>query len=79
MTRVLRELWLFFWRDLSIARTYRTVFVLEAIEALFGAAMFYYEDKENPSLRLLHSWLRISSIKVWFISVSGGRGWAGWR
>jgi len=42
MIRILRELWLFFWRDLSIARTYRTVFVLEAIEALFGAAMFYY-------------------------------------
>ena len=42
MIRILRELWLFFWRDLSIARTYRTVFILEAIEALFGAAMFYY-------------------------------------
>ena len=24
MIRILRELWLFFWRDLSIARTYRT-------------------------------------------------------
>ena len=42
MSRIMREVWLFFWRDLSIARTYRTVFVLEAIEALFGAAMFYY-------------------------------------
>ncbi len=41
MIRILRELWLFFWRDLSIARTYRTAFVLEAIEALFGAALFY--------------------------------------
>src|SRR5258706_5601495 len=41
MMRILRELWLFFWLDLSIARPYRTVFVLEAIEALFGAAMFY--------------------------------------
>src|SRR5439155_11132411 len=24
MTRILREVWLFFWRDLSIARSYRT-------------------------------------------------------
>jgi ABC-2 type transport system permease protein len=53
MTRVLRELWLFFWRDLSIARTYRTVFVLEAIEALFGAAMFYYVARfvDTPELQ----------------------------
>jgi ABC-2 type transport system permease protein len=53
MIRVLRELWLFFWRDLSIARTYRTVFVLEAIEALFGAAMFYYVARfvDTPELR----------------------------
>ena len=53
MTRVLRELWLFFWRDLSIARTYRTVFVLEAVEALFGAAMFYYVARfvDTPELQ----------------------------
>jgi ABC-2 type transport system permease protein len=53
MTRVLRELWLFFSRDLSIARTYRTVFVLEAIEALFGAAMFYYVARfvDTPQLQ----------------------------
>ena len=53
MIRVLRELWLFFWRDLSIARTYRTVFVLEAIEALFGAAMFYYVARfvDTPALQ----------------------------
>jgi ABC-2 type transport system permease protein len=53
MTRALRELWLFFWRDLSIARTYRTVFVLEAIEALFGAAMFYYVARfvDTPELQ----------------------------
>jgi ABC-2 type transport system permease protein len=53
MTLVLRELWLFFWRDLSIARTYRTVFVLEAIEALFGAAMFYYVARfvDSPALQ----------------------------
>jgi len=52
MIRILRELWLFFWRDLSIARTYRTVFALEAIEALFGAAMFYYVARfvDTPAL-----------------------------
>jgi ABC-2 type transport system permease protein len=51
--RVLSELWLFFWRDLSIARTYRMVFVLEAIEALFGAAMFYYIARfvDTPELQ----------------------------
>jgi len=53
MIRILRELWLFFWRDLSIARTYRTMFVLEAIQALFGAAMFYYVARfvDTPALR----------------------------
>jgi ABC-2 type transport system permease protein len=53
MTRVLRDVWLFFWRDLSIARTYRTVFVLEAVEALFGAAMFYYVARfvDTPELQ----------------------------
>jgi ABC-2 type transport system permease protein len=52
MIRILRELRLFFWRDLSIARTYRTVFILEAIEALFGAAMFYYVARfvDTPAL-----------------------------
>jgi len=53
MIRILREIWLFFWRDLSIARTYRTVFVLEAVEALFGAAMFYYVARfvDTPALQ----------------------------
>ena len=41
MISTLRELWLFFRRDLSIARTYRTVFLFEAIEALFGVAMLF--------------------------------------
>lgn len=52
MIRSLRELWIFFWRDLSIARTYRTVFVLEAIEALFGVAMFFYVARfvDSPQL-----------------------------
>jgi len=55
MTRVLHELWLFFWRDLKIARTYRTVFILEAIEALFGAAMFYYVARFVDSPALQHA------------------------
>src|SRR5882724_1292164 len=48
-----RNLWLFFYRDFSIARTYRAVFVLEAIEALFGAAMFYYVARlvDSPQLQ----------------------------
>ena len=55
MIRTLRELWLFFWRDLSIARTYRTVFVLEAVEALFGVAMFFYVARfvDSPQLGIL--------------------------
>jgi len=53
MIRVVRDIWLFFWRDLSIARTYRTVFVFEAIEALFGAALFYYVARfvDTPELQ----------------------------
>ncbi len=48
-------MWLFFWRDLLIARTYRTVFLLEAVEALFGAAMFYYVARfvDSPQLESL--------------------------
>ena len=41
MIRAFRDLFLFFQRDLRIASTYRTPFVLEAVEALFGAALFY--------------------------------------
>jgi len=50
--RTLREIWLFFWRDLLIAATYRAVFLLEAVEALFGAAMFYYVARfvDSPQL-----------------------------
>lgn len=49
----LRELWIFCWRDLSIARTYRSPFILEVVEALFGAAMFYYVSRfvDSPQLR----------------------------
>ena len=52
MIRSLRKLWVFFWRDLSIARTYRTVFVVEAVEALFGVAMFFYVARfvDSPQL-----------------------------
>lgn len=53
MMRLARDIWLFFWRDLAIARTYRAPFVLEALEALFGAAMFYYMARfvDSPQLR----------------------------
>lgn len=55
MIRALRDIWLFFWRDLTIARTYRTLFVLEAIEALFGAAMFYYVARFVDTPQLEHA------------------------
>jgi ABC-2 type transport system permease protein len=53
MIRSLREVWIFFWRDLCVARTYRTLFVLEALEALFGAAMFFYVARfvDSPQLQ----------------------------
>jgi ABC-2 type transport system permease protein len=53
MMRPLRELWVFFWRDLTIARTYRTAFLFEAIQALFGVAMFYYVARfvDSPQLQ----------------------------
>jgi len=53
MMRVLRDLFLFFQRDLRIASTYRSPFVLEAIEALFGATLFYYVAVfvDSPELR----------------------------
>ncbi|MGB2656558.1 MAG: ABC transporter permease, partial [Candidatus Acidiferrum sp.] len=55
MTGMLRELWLFFRRDLSIARTYRTAFVFEAVEALFGVAMFFYVARFVESPQLQHA------------------------
>lgn len=53
MKRTLRDLFLFFGRDLRIASTYRSPFLLEAIEALFAAAMFYYVAQfvDSPGLR----------------------------
>src|SRR6516164_11619518 len=53
MIRTLRDLLLFFQRDVRIASTYRSPFVLELVEALFGAAMFYYVARfvDSPELR----------------------------
>lgn len=53
MIRSLGELWVFFWRDLLIARTYRTVFVFEAAQALFGVAMFFYVARfvDSPQIQ----------------------------
>lgn len=53
MIRVLRSCLLFFERDLRIASTYRSPLVLELIEALFGAAMFYFVARfvDSPQLR----------------------------
>src|ERR1700690_1391265 len=54
MTRTLRDLVLFFLRDLRIASTYRGPFLLEFIEALFGVAMFYYVARfvDSPEVRM---------------------------
>ena len=48
-----RELWLYFWRDLMVARTYRTPFIADVIQALFGATMFFYAARfvDSPQLR----------------------------
>lgn len=53
MIRALRDMFLFFGRDLRIASTYRAPLVLELIEALFGAAMFYFVARfvDSPELR----------------------------
>jgi ABC-2 type transport system permease protein len=53
MRQTLRNLFLFFARDLRIASTYRSSFVLDAVEALFGAATFYYVARfvDSPELR----------------------------
>jgi len=53
MLRSFRDLALFFERDLRIASTYRAPVVFELIEALFGAALFYYAAHfvDSPQLR----------------------------
>ncbi|HYA96883.1 MAG TPA: ABC transporter permease [Methylomirabilota bacterium] len=50
--RLLAELWLFFRRDLAIARSYRAAFLLEGAGTLFGAAMIYYVARlvDSPAL-----------------------------
>jgi ABC-2 type transport system permease protein len=50
-----RTLWkiaAFFWRDFAIVRGYRGALLLEALEALFGVATFYYLSRfvESPEL-----------------------------
>ncbi len=53
MIPMARDFLLFFERDLRIASTYRSPFILELVEALFGAAMFYYVARfvDSPQLR----------------------------
>ena len=53
MMRTLRDLLLFFERDLRIAMSYRAPLILELIEALFGTALFYYAAHfvDSPQLR----------------------------
>lgn len=53
MMQFFRDLLHFFRRDLRIASTYRSPFVLEAIEALFGATTFYYVARfvDSPALQ----------------------------
>ena len=53
MIPFLRELWLFFRRDLYIAKSYRSPFIMEIVQALFGTATFYYVARfvESPELR----------------------------
>jgi ABC-2 type transport system permease protein len=48
-----REVWLYFWRDLLIAKTYRSPFVFDAIHALIGSTMFFYAARfvDSPQLR----------------------------
>jgi ABC-2 type transport system permease protein len=48
-----RELWLYFWRDLMIAKTYRSPFIFDVVQALFGATMFFYAARfvDSPQLR----------------------------
>ncbi|HKV27396.1 MAG TPA: ABC transporter permease [Candidatus Acidoferrales bacterium] len=46
------KLWTLFLRDLAIARSYRSAFLLELCETLFGVATFYYLSRfvESPHL-----------------------------
>ena len=48
----MRKIAAFFWRDFAIASGYRGALVLEIVEALFGAATFFYLSRfvESPEL-----------------------------
>jgi ABC-2 type transport system permease protein len=48
----LQKLWLLFRRDFAVARSYRAAFILEAFQALFAVASFYFLSRfiESPQL-----------------------------
>lgn len=50
--RTLGKIAAFFHRDLAIARSYRSAFLLELVQSLFGVAAFYYLSRfvESPQL-----------------------------
>lgn len=52
ISRGLRKILAFFWRDFAIARGYRGALVLETLEAFFGVATFFYLSRfvESPEL-----------------------------
>ena len=45
IARALQKLWRFFLRDFAVARSYRSAFVLDIGEALFGVMAFYFVAK----------------------------------
>jgi len=52
MGRAIRKLLALFYRDLAIARGYRSAFILDIFEALFAVATFFYLSRfiESPQL-----------------------------
>lgn len=50
--QTLRKIAIFFRRDLAVARSYRSAFVLELLESLFGVAAFYYLSRFVESAEL---------------------------
>jgi ABC-2 type transport system permease protein len=52
MMRALQDMLLFFTRDLRIASTYRSPFIFDVVESLFGAATFYFVARfvDSPEL-----------------------------
>jgi ABC-2 type transport system permease protein len=51
-TLALQKIGLLFLRDLSVARSYRAAFLIEIVQALFGAASFYFLSRfvSSPAL-----------------------------